>query len=102
MENENNKPRIKISLGGFIILVILALILFKVDIKEKIDSPQFKKNWDYISTEVKDLWSKYISTPLKAKSGELMVDMAKKGFDEIQKNMGGNAIDIDSIQKEIQ
>lgn len=101
MENQNNQPRIKISLGGFVVLIILALILFKVDIKDKVESPQFKKNLSYVTNQIKDLWLEYVIKPIKSKTGEVMVDMVKKGFEEAQKNMGSSSLNIEDIEKKI-
>jgi len=53
MEEEKKTSRLHINIGGLIILIILALILFKVDIKSKIQSPQFQKNITYITDQIK-------------------------------------------------
>ena len=44
MSDDERKPRLHIHTGGIIILIIILLVLFKVDIKSKINSPQFQKN----------------------------------------------------------
>lgn len=87
MENEKNKPRMHVHLGGFVILIILALILFKVDIKSKIESEQFQKNLSYVTDKAGELWKKYISDPLKSKTGDFVKDLANQGIDKIQESV---------------
>ena len=70
MNDDERKPRLHLNVGGLIILIIILLILFKVDIKSKIQSPQFQKNINYIETQVKDFWQTYIISPLNTKTGE--------------------------------
>ena len=95
MADDERKPRLHIHLGGLIILIIIALILFKVDIKSKIDSPQFQKNYTYISEQIKTFWKKYISGPLKEKTGDMFVDFTNKGIEKIQENFTQNILKVD-------
>lgn len=91
MENESKKPRIQVRLGGLVILIILALILFKVDIRSKIESEQFQKNISYVTEKTQELWKQYVSDPLKSKTGELVKDLADKGLNQIQKSVDEKA-----------
>ena len=102
MENESKKPRIQIRLGGLIVIIILALILFKVDIKTKIESEQFQKNISYITDKSMEIWEKYISGPFKSKTGDFIKDLANQGLDKIQESVNEKAdslLDTKNIQK---
>jgi len=84
--DDERKSRLHIHLGGIIILIIIVLILFKVDIKSKIQSPQFNKNITFITEKAKSIWQTYILTPIKTKTGELFIDITNKGIKKIQDN----------------
>lgn len=107
MGNEDKKPRLQINLGGLVVIIILALVLFKVDIKSKIESEQFQKNTIYITEKVKDFWEKYVTNPLKSKTGGLVKDFTgkiQKSANEqaqslIKKNFFDNKLE-DSLQGE--
>jgi hypothetical protein len=102
MNDDERKPRLHIHLGGFIILIIIALILFKVDIKSKINSPQFQKNYTYIETNIKVFWQKNISGPLKSKLGGVFVDFTNKELEKLQENFSQNVLQTEGIDKEMQ
>ncbi|NCU28137.1 MAG: hypothetical protein EOM85_00465 [Candidatus Moranbacteria bacterium] len=102
MENESKKPRIQIRLGGLVILIIIALILFKVDIKDKIESPQFQKNVTYITAFAKDVWQNYIALPLQSKANTWFMGVASDGLEKIQdsiKEKSDGLLDTKNIQK---
>lgn len=99
MNDDERKPRLHVHTGGLIILIIIILILFKVDIKSKITSPQFQKNYTYIENQVTSFWQKYVSTPLKAKTGEVFVDFTDKGLEKIQNNFANNVLKTKSIEE---
>jgi len=92
MSDDERKPRLHIHIGGLIIIAIILLILFKVDIKSKIKSPQFQKNITYVETEIKTLWKKYISDPLKSKAGEVVTETLNNGVKEIQNSFTENIL----------
>lgn len=94
MENESNKPRLQIRLGGLVILIILALILFKVDIRSKIESEQFQKNISYVTDKAQELWKKFISDPLKSKTGDLVKDLTDQGLNKIQESINDKTDDL--------
>jgi len=100
MAEDERKSRLHIHLGGIIILIIIALILFKVDIKSKIQSPQFQKNYTYITEQAKTFWQKYILNPLKAKTGTLFIDLTNKGIKQMQDNFSQNILKTPSIEDE--
>ena len=102
MNNDERKPRLHIHLGGLVIIIIILLILFKVDIKSKIDSPQFQKNYTYIEEQVKSFWQKYILTPIKSKTGEWFIDFTNKKVEEIQNNFTENILKTNDIDNEMQ
>jgi len=90
--DDERKPRLHIHTGGLIILILILLILFKVDIKSKIESPQFQKNWNYIEEKVKDFWKNSILDPLKLKAGSFMMDIADKEVDKLKENISNNLL----------
>jgi len=98
MNNDERKSRLHIHLGGLIILIIILLILFKVDIKSKIQSPQFQKNYSYMEEQVKTFWQKYISGPIKAKTGDLFINFTNKGLEKIQTNFAENVLKTPNIE----
>ncbi len=92
MSDDERKPRFQIHTGGLILLIIILLILFKVDIKSKIQSPQLKANITYVETQVKNLWEKYIVNPLKIKAGEVFVETTTKALKDVQDNVTQNVL----------
>ena len=99
MKDDERKSRLHIHLGGLIIFVIILLILFKVDIKSKITSPQFQENFSYIEGQVNIFWQKYILTPVKSKVGELFIDATNKGVKQIQDNFTQNVLNTTNTTK---
>jgi len=95
MSDDERKSRTHIHLGGIIILIIIVLILFKVDIKSKIESPELQKNITYIETQAKDFWQEYIVSPAKTKAGEVFIDATNKGLSEVQNNFTKNVLKED-------
>ena len=95
MSDDERKPRTHFHAGGIIILIIIIFIIFKVDIKSVINSPEFNKNVTYIETQVKDFWQKYILSPLKIKTSEVFIDATNKGLTEIQNNFTKNVLKED-------
>lgn len=105
MADDERKSRLHVHLGGVIILIIIALVLFKVDLKSKIQSPQFQKNYTYITEQAKTFWQKYILNPLKAKTGTLFIDLTNKGIKQMQDNFSQNILktpNIEDLEKNIQ
>ncbi|MFA6251609.1 MAG: hypothetical protein WC603_03220 [Candidatus Paceibacterota bacterium] len=98
MAEDERKSRLHIHLGGVIILIIIALILFKVDLKSKIESPQFQKNYTYITEQAKIFWQNYILNPLKAKTGTLFIDLTNKGLKQMQDNFSNNVLKTPSLE----
>lgn len=93
MNNDETKPRLHIHTGGLVILIIIMFILFKVDIKEKINSPQFQKNITYIENTAKNIWDKYIGKTLKNGAKNLFINYTNQGFTEIQNSVTENLFD---------
>jgi len=88
MSNEGeNKPRLHIHIGGLIVLAIIALIIFKVDIKSKITSPQFQENITFIKEQAIILNQKYIIGPIKSTAGGLIVNYADNKLKEFENNL---------------
>jgi len=99
MHEDETKPKSHLHLGGVIILIIIVVILFKVDIKEKINSPEFQKNINYIKTEATNLYKKYILDPFKTKAGEVFIDVTNKGVKEMQDGFTKNILKTENIDK---
>lgn len=94
MSEEEPKSRLHIHLGGLIIVIIIILVLFKVDIKEKIESPQFQKNISYIE----DIWQERISIPLREKASFFFKNFTEKGVEKLQENFNEKVFKIPSEQ----
>ena len=92
MADDERKSRLHIHLGGLVILIIIALILFKVDIKSKIESPQFQENYTYITEQIKTFWQKYIAIPVKSKIGDFFINFTNKEIKKIQDNFKTNIL----------
>jgi len=91
MDEEKKKPRLQVNMGGLIILIIIALILFKVDIKSKIKSEQFQKNITYIENTIKDFYSG-IADKFKSKAGDTFENFTDKQLDKLQSNVTNNLL----------
>ena len=92
MNNDERKPRLHINIGLLIIIIIVGLLLFKVDIKSKIQSPQFQNNISYIEEQVKSILDEFILIPLKLKAKEVFIDTTNKGIQQIQDNFTKNVL----------
>lgn len=92
MNDDERKPRLHVHTGGLIIFIIILLILFKVDLKSKIQSPQFQKNISYIEEQVKTFWQDFILDPLKTKTSGLFIDLTNKGVEKLQENIKDNLL----------
>jgi len=101
MDNDERKSRLHIHLGGLVILAIIALILFRVDIKSKIQNPQFQENYAYIEEQVKTFWQKYVSGPIKAKAGSFFIDFTNKELEKFQDNFSNNLLKTDGIDNDM-
>ena len=99
MKDDERKGRLHIHIGGLIIFIIILLILFKVDIKSKIQSPQFQGNFSYIEIQIKTFWQEYIMIPVKSKIGELFIDATNKGVKQIQDNFTQNVLSTTNTTK---
>ena len=86
-DNNEKKSRLHIHTGGLIVLIIIILILFKVDIKSKIQSPQFQENISFIGEQTTILWQKYIIGPIKTKGGEIFINYANKQLKDFEDNL---------------
>lgn len=101
MDDDERKSRLHIHTGGLIILMIVLLFLFKVDIKSKIQSPQFQENYSYITEQVKTFWQKNILNPIKSKISDMFINTTNKRIKEIQDNFNKNVLKTDGIDNEI-
>lgn len=97
MEEEKKKSRLHINIGGLIVLIILALLLFKVDLKSKIQSPQFQKNITYITDQIKGFYTN-ISDKIKTATGDMFIDVTNKGLEKIQTNFSENILKTQNIE----
>jgi hypothetical protein len=95
MADDERKSRLHIHLGGLIILIIIFLILFKVDIKSKIQSPQFQENITYIEDQSINIWTNYILNPIKSKMGDAFINATNQGIKQLQDNFTKNVLKID-------
>jgi hypothetical protein len=86
MSDNERRPRLHIHFGGLIILIIIFLILFRVDLKSKINSPQFQKNYTYITEQIGNFWHKYILDPIKLKLSNFIIDQTNTKINDFQNN----------------
>lgn len=100
MSDNEHHSGLHIHLGGLIILIIIVLILFKVDIKEKIQSPQFKKNISYVEEQIKGVWDKYLKKPLVNSWNGLFNTIIDKSVDQIKKEINLKTQGIDQLDIE--
>lgn len=98
MNDDERKSRLHIHTGGLIILMIVLLFLFKVDIKSKIQSPQFQENYSYITEQVKTFWQIYIWNPIKSKISDMFINTTNKKIKEIQDNFTKNVLKTTNIE----
>lgn len=102
MSDDERKPRLHIHTGGLILFIIIILILFKVDIKSKIQSPQFQKNIAYIEEKAQDIWNNYIVGPIKTKIVDFLKTSADKEIEKLQNNISNNLFktpDLENIDE---
>jgi len=92
MDKDERKPRLHVHLGGLIILIIILLVLFKVDIRSKIKSPQFQANISYIEDQAKTIWQKYISGPLRIKAKDFFIEKTNEGVKKWQDDFTNNVL----------
>lgn len=97
MEEKRRGPRLQIRLGGLMVLVIIALVFFKVDIKEKIQSERFQQNIECVKGYVSDFWEK-ITRPIRKKIGDRVEEYTEDQLDKIQEGIKKNVLNL--IDKE--
>jgi len=100
MSDDERKPRLHIHMGGLIILIIILLILFKIDIKSKIESEQFQKNVTYVEDQVKNLWQKYVVSTVKSKTGEIFMNATNEGLKKMQTGFTDNVLKNTNTEKD--
>lgn len=101
MKDDERKSRLHIHLGGLVILIIIILILLKVDIKSKIQSPQFQENISYIESQAKAVWQKYVSIPVKSRISNWLVETSNKELQKLQDNFSKKILKTDEIDKAV-
>jgi len=103
MSDDERRPRVHIHTGGLIILIIVLLILFKVDLPSKINSPQFQENITFIKTEATNFWNDYVVFPMKSSSGEWLKNTVDNtvngGLEKVQENFDNKINNTDEINK---
>ena len=92
MNEDEKKSGIHIHTGGLILLIIILLILFKVDIISKVQSPQFQKNITFITTQAKNIWENDILKPIKDRLLNVVVDVGNNGLQKVQDNISKNLL----------
>lgn len=99
MEHDERKPRLHIHLGGLVVLIIITLILFKVDIRSKIQSPQFQSNLSYIIEQTKTIWQKYIVEPIRSKTKDAFINFANQKIEEVQNDFAKDVLNSDKYKE---
>ena len=104
MEEEKRRPRLQIRLGGLVILIIIGIVLFKVDLKDKIQSEQFQDNIAFVKEKATDFWDK-ITRPLKEKIGDEVEEYTEEQLEKMQENFKENILklkDEEDLEKELE
>jgi len=83
-DEEKPKPSLHVHLGGLVIILIIFFILFKVDIKSKINSPQFQKNITYIENFFKNIWEEKLKTPFENGIKDVSNNLVNSGINMVQ------------------
>lgn len=94
MEEEKRRPRLQIRLGGLVIIIIIGIVLFKVDLKDKIQSEQFQENLAFIKDKADDFWDK-ITRPIKEKISDEVEDYTEEKLEELQENFKENILKLE-------
>jgi len=83
-EEEKPRPSLHIHLGLLFLIIIIGLILFKVDIKSKINSPQFQKNITYIEDFFVNIWNKDIKGFFDSSVKNVSNSLINSGINTVQ------------------
>ena len=83
-DEEKPRPSLHIHLGLLVLIIIIGLILFKVDIKSKINSPQFQKNITYIENFFKNIYEKDIKGFFDSSVKNASNSLINSGIDQVQ------------------
>jgi hypothetical protein len=86
-----------ISFGWLIIFIIIILVLFRVDIKEKINSPILNKNIEYIENFFTDLWNNKIKQKFDEGINDISKNLVNTGIETVQDEMNEK---LDEMKKE--
>jgi hypothetical protein len=86
MNDEEDKSKSNIHIGGIILMIVLIIVLIKVDIKSEINSPQFKSNVTYIKQQTKNIWDQYLSKPIMYAWDNLFNNLINQGIKQIKEN----------------
>jgi len=92
MSEEGHHSRLHIHLGGLFIIIIILLILFKVNLKGVIKSPQFQENISYLEEQATNVWTKYLEKPLKSGLNSLTGNLVNQGVNQIKKSINNITI----------
>lgn len=84
MEENKEKKGLHIHLGWSIIFIIIIIILFRIDIKDKVNSPQFQKNITYIEDFFKDLWDNNVKSFYEKEISNLSKNLINTGIETVQ------------------
>jgi len=85
MEENKEKRGLHIHLGWSIIFIIIIIILFRIDIKDKVNSPQFQKNITYyIEDFFKDLWNNNVKSFYEKEIYNLSKNLINTGIETVQ------------------
>ena len=83
-DEEKPKSNLHIHLGGVIIIIIVILVLFKVDIKSKINSPQFQNNIAYVEDFFVNFYNKNIKGFLENSVKDMSNKIVNTGIEGVQ------------------
>lgn len=96
-DEEKPKSNLHIHLGGVIIIIIVILVLFKVDIKSKINSPQFQKNITYVEDFFVNFYEKNIKGFFEKSVKDISNKIVNTGIEGVQDTVNKK---LDGMKKE--
>jgi hypothetical protein len=82
-ENQDNpNPHRGLFVWGLItILILVTILLFKVNLRSAINSPQFQNNVTYIEEKSENIWVRYLSKPILYVWNNLFINAISQGMD---------------------
>ena len=99
LKKTNQKTNQGISILGIIFwgfVAILVLSYFQINLKSVVESQESKENFEYVGTNTKSFWQKYLKDPAHYLWQDVWVDIFWKSFiNNMERIRDGKPTDID-------